>query len=195
MAVKPDVVMTLDYMLVSSGDYNRFITNKLDGSMAIGSFVGMPKRRRFALANFGLVAVLAGSIWHQAFVSINHIAEINLPDTRWVSIEYIERSLPPGSRIGREHYTPPIEQYSDKFITEYLGHQAVAVKPDVVMTLDYMLVSSGDYNRFITEPNKYPDGSMAYRKFFEQHELVKEFIPDGNKLTGPRIGIYKIRHE
>ena len=119
--------------------------------VGIGSFV--PKRRRFALANFGLVAVLAGSIWHQAFVSINHIAEINLPDTRWVSIEYIERSLPPGSRIGREHYTPPIEQYSDKFITEYLGHQAVAVKPDVVMTLDYMLVSSGDYNRFIREPS------------------------------------------
>ena len=101
----------------------------------------------------------------------------------------------PWSRIGREHYTPPIEQYSDKFLTEYLGHRAVAVKPDVVMTLDYMLVSSGDYNRFITEPNKYPDESMTYRKFFEQHELVKEFIPDGKTLTGPRIDIYKIRHE
>jgi 4-amino-4-deoxy-L-arabinose transferase-like glycosyltransferase len=119
-----------------------------------------------------------------------------LPDSRWVALKWIDEHLPAGSHIGREHYTPPIEKYSDRFHVSYWGLFAVARPRDTaekIRSLDFMVVSSGDYGRFIQHPDVYPTQAQTYRDFFERHELVKEFRPDGKSLSGPTIRIYGIR--
>jgi hypothetical protein len=140
-----------------------------------------------------VAAILAGSVWRQADAAIDHIRTITLPDTRWVSLEWIQANMLPGTRIGREHYTPPIERFSDQFDVVYLGFFGAIKQPDAVAGLTYMIVSSGDYERFLYERERYPTESAAYLKFFETHELVKEFIPDGEELGGPRISIFRVR--
>lgn len=135
---------------------------------------------------------ISASIWGQLYSSISHINRITLPDTRWVSVEWIINSIPPGSKIGREHYTPPIEDWSDKYRSKYLGYFAVIKRPEIVSTMDYMIVSSSDYGRYTNNSIKYPTEAKRYNDFFAQHELVKEFIPD-NQMTGPKISIYRLR--
>lgn len=143
--------------------------------------------------NILIVAVLVGSTYTQVLSAINHVQRITLPDTRWVSIQWIKQHLPSGSYIGRERYTPPIEKYSQQYLVHNLGFFAVARKPEEVKKLDYMIVSSKDYGRFLKSPDMYPDEARSYIDFFENHELVYELVPDDEKLGGPKISIYKIK--
>lgn len=139
-----------------------------------------------------LVAILAGSVWGQASQSIAHIRKITLPDTRWISLQWIEENLPAYSRIGREHYTPPIERYTEKFRALYLGFFGTIKYPAELEKLDYMVVSSSDYERFLAEPDRYPEESRAYLNFFNANELVIEFVPEPGQTGGPRISIFKL---
>jgi 4-amino-4-deoxy-L-arabinose transferase-like glycosyltransferase len=154
----------------------------------------LSKRWRAIVINLALVLILLACVWQQAVLAVNHIEKITLPDTRWVSLIWIEKNLPPSSRIGREHYTPPVEMYTEKFNAVYLGFFGAIKQPNVARNLDFIIVSSGDYLRFLWQRDIYPEESKAYLEFFESHELVKEFIPDNEKLGGPRISIYRGRY-
>lgn len=57
-----------------------------------------------------------------------------------------------------------------------------------------MITSSGDYSRFIDNPKKYPNEAFIYNQFFSQNKLIKEFINDGETMSGPVIRVYKINH-
>ena len=69
----------------------------------------------------------------------------------------------------------------------------MAAKQEDVQRLDYMIVSTGDYDRFMRSPEKYPKEQKTYVAFFDTHKLVHEFIPDNKTLGGPKVSIYKIR--
>ncbi|MEJ2233317.1 MAG: hypothetical protein P8X67_05280 [Syntrophobacterales bacterium] len=144
-------------------------------------------------ANTLLIVVLIGSVYMPTIKTIKYINNITLPDTRWVSIEWIKQNIARGSNIGREHYTPPLEEFTKSFKVVYLGYFAVAAKQEDVQRLDYMIVSTGDYARFMRSPEKYPKEQKAYVAFFDTHELVHEFTPDSKTLGGPKVSIYKIR--
>ena len=144
-------------------------------------------------ANALLIAVLVGSVYMPAVETLEHIKSITLPDTRWISIEWIRQNIPDGSYIGREHYTPPLEKYTRSHRVAYLGYFAVARRPEAVEGLDYMIVSSRDYDRFLSASKRYPKEREAYTAFFDRHELVREFIPDAKTLSGPKVSIFKIR--
>ncbi len=101
-------------------------------------------------------------------------------------------SIPSDTRIGREHYTPPIEAFINRYDVEYLGYFAVARKPNAIEMLDYMIVSGQDYERYVSRPADYPAEAEAYNEFFARNELVKEFVPDRRTLGGPTIRIYKV---
>jgi 4-amino-4-deoxy-L-arabinose transferase-like glycosyltransferase len=151
-----------------------------------------PKRMMLS-ANTLLIVVLIGSVYMPTIKTIKYINNITLPDTRWVSIEWIKQNIARGSNIGREHYTPPLEEFTKSFKVVYLGYFAVAAKQEDVQRLDYMIVSTGDYARFMRSPEKYPKEQKAYVAFFDTHELVHEFTPDSKTLGGPKVSIYKIR--
>jgi len=152
------------------------------------------KSKRMMLgANALLIMVLVGSVYMPTIETVKYVNRITLPDTRWVSIEWIKKNIPEGSYVGRENYTPPLEEYTKSYKVVSLGYFAVAEKPEDVQRLDYMIVSTGDYDRFMRAPEKYPKEQKAYVAFFDTHELVHEFIPDTKTLSGPKVSIYKIR--
>lgn len=122
------------------------------------------------------------------------IRDNTLPDTRWISFKWIQENLPAGATIGREHYTPPLERYSNKHKIAFLDWNGVVSKQEVIPHLDFMVVSSEDYSRFVDYPERYPAEAMIYESFFRRNELVKEFSNDGDTMSGPTIRIYKISH-
>ncbi len=142
--------------------------------------------------NILFVILVISSITPQVIRAGQYIRKITLPDTRWVSMQWIKDHLPEGSWIGRGHYTPPIEKHSKKFLVRYLGYNAVLSRSEEVKRFDYMIVSSGSYQRFLDSPQRYSKQANTYRSFFAQNELVHEFIPDDKFLGGPKISIYKI---
>lgn len=173
----------------------------LFGGFCVYSLVGIVQRslarRGLPAAGWTTAALLAAtlivvSMYGQAARSVNEIRLLTLPDSRWVSLQWIRANLPPGVRIGREHYTPPIEEFTDAYRAEYLGYFAVPQRMQDIQRMDYMVVSSLDYERYVERPGDYPREARAYNSFFAEHQLVKEFVPDNTTLGGPTIRIYKI---
>lgn len=130
-------------------------------------------------------ALTLGGLYGQIARAWEEIHLITLPDIRWVSLQWIQANLPSGARIGREHYTPPIEAFTDRYDAEYLGYFAVARQPNAV-------VSGQDYERYVNQPGDYPEEAEAYNEFVARNELVKEFVPERRTLGGPTIRIYKV---
>jgi 4-amino-4-deoxy-L-arabinose transferase-like glycosyltransferase len=142
---------------------------------------------------YGLVGILlCVSVSGQLVRSCRYIHLINLPDTRVASLLWITENLPPGSRIGREHYTPPVEKLTDDYEVVYLGYYGLTRFPQSVAHLDYVVLSSTDYDRFISSPEDYPREAELYQTFFAENQLVKEFVPDSVTLGGPTIRIYRV---
>lgn len=139
-----------------------------------------------------IVLVLFAATYTQVAQSTEYVRRITLPDTRWESIVWLQENLPVGTTVGREHYTPPLEDFADEFAVTYLGYNAVAARPDEVAKFDYMIVSAGDYVRFVNSPDTYPLEAAAYEAFFEENELIREFVADGTTLNGPTIRVYRI---
>ena len=150
-----------------------------------------PHRPTAAVYLLAAVLVLV-SISGQIARSREEIRVLTLPDTRWASLQWIRENLPAGARLGREHYTPPVEEWTDQFQARYLGYFAVLHRMPEIRRMDYMVVSSEDYERYVDHPGDYPREARAYNTFFAGNELVKEFVPDGRTLGGPTIRIYKI---
>ena len=152
-------------------------------------------RWKSLILNTLIIAALVGSILNPLFNAVNHIQRITLPDTRWVSLQWTVQNVPPGAHIGREHYTPPVEKYTEQYDVSYLGYFAVDRKPKEVGKLDYMIVSTGDFGRFFDSPDKYANETRSYMEFFKENELVREFNPSAQTMSGPKISIYKIRKD
>ena len=148
----------------------------------------------FVTLVFG-VLLIATSLQHQIARDIEMTRENSLPDTRWASLQWIVQTLPAGARIGREHYTPPVEQYSDKFNMMYLGLYGLLRHSEALPDLDYVVTSSADYDRFFDESARYPDEVRTYTKFFARHELVKEFNDSRKTMSGPTVRVYKLAHD
>ncbi len=185
-----NIVATVPFLAIFSGTCVYAFVDLLRRAAARPS-QGM---QRWA-STWGYVAAAAltlGSVSGQISRAYEEVRLITLPDTRWVSLQWIQENVPSGTRIGREHYTPPIEEFTDRYDVEYLGYFAVANKPREIARLDYMVVSSQDYERYVSRPDDYPRQAKAYNDFFARNELVKEFVPDQRTLGGPTIRIYKI---
>jgi 4-amino-4-deoxy-L-arabinose transferase-like glycosyltransferase len=110
-----------------------------------------------------------------------------LPNTRWISMVWVQENLPAGISIGREHYTPPLK--SGKFKVARLGFSGL-IKKDI-SEFDYIIASSGNYERFFKKKDKYSEEIAKYNKIFSEYILVKQFIPDGKISGGLTILIYK----
>ncbi len=127
------------------------------------------------------------------------LARLTMPDTRWESLQWIMAHLPPGSIIGREGYTPPIEHYAPQYRVTALGISGLVRGlngPKAVRQFDYVVLSSMDYARYTENPLRYPREAQIYTDFFATHTLIKEFVGDEDSLHTlgrPTIRIYKIR--
>lgn len=141
------------------------------------------------------VVLVVMSIYGQALSTASEVRYMTLPDTRWIAVQWIKKNLPAGIRIGREHYTPPIEKYSDNYRVIYLDLFGLLRAEDsgIIPFIDFIILSSGDYARFVEHPDGYPNEAYRYNAFFSTHELVKEFAPDRETTSGPTIRIYRLK--
>lgn len=183
-----NLVAMLPFLSIFAGAFIYYLVD-----ISARFFASRGKRRLSKITGTCIVLMCMLVLAQQLMISVRHIDRITLTDTRWISLQWIEQNLPGHASIGREHYTPPIEKYSDRFAVTYLGFFGAIRNASRLNSLDYVVVSSGDYERFLVRRIQYPEEAQAYLDFFARHELVREFVPDQRTVSGPRISIFRVR--
>jgi len=177
-----NMVAVLPFLAISAAFalYSLYRYAKTQGA---GSIVRLVLYVGVVIASAGVAA----TSWQQYRQAAETIRLANLPDTRLEAGQWIKTHIPNCARIGREHYTP--ETAASHPLTTYLGICGL-LKADI-QSLDYIITSSGDYGRFFKRDGQYPQEASFYQAFFNQHTLVKEFVPDQQNTSGPPIRIYQ----
>lgn len=108
------------------------------------------------------------------------------PNTQNISRVWINENLPKDAKLVGDGYSPilPGRPYSvaEKSIKQY--------KEEGV---DYVVVSSSMYERYLKEKNKYPKKTKFYQDLFEKEKLIKYFSPTYLKIgRNDLLAIYKI---
>ncbi len=135
------------------------------------------------------LAVLYG-IYSQGLKSYEHMKNISLPNTIWISTKWIEGNIPPGSKIALDYYTPRPDK--TLFKLDYSGLCGLAKKSNLER-YDYLVASSGDYGRFFMKrEEKYEQVVKNYETIFTRYTLIKEFTANNVDMTGPTIKIFKV---
>lgn len=84
----------------------------------------------------------------------------------------MRESLPPGSWVARENYTPSLTGAG--FRVHELGYFGLLRESDPAR-FDFLITSSGDYGRFVNHPDRYPVEARAYQRIFDSFEEVRRF--------------------
>ena len=147
-------------------------------------------KKTYFIIIFVILACLSMyGIHNQYLKSVRYIKKITLPDTRWISTQWIEENIPRGSKIALEFYTPRPDKKHFKIF--YLGHRGLGMKRNL-KKFDFLVASSGDYARFFKNKKKYAKKVNIYNNIFERYKLIKIFKPNGVDTTGPVIKIFKV---
>ncbi len=163
-------------------------------AMAVVSGVSLLRRYEIPRGpRAALIATLtAAALAHPAYASIRFDQLIGRRDTTRMAYEWIQQNIPPGSIIvleTRELLLPPT--YQSENIAQlrsrtYEEYQARGVQ--------YLVASGESYGPYLENPQQHPTGYAQYMRIFEQsRELVRfEPSPDGRKVPGPELRIYKL---
>ena len=141
-----------------------------------------------------LITILVS--FSSSYKSIEELKSQTLPNTTWIATKWILENYTTKLKIVREAYTPPLEEFSSNYQVTNMGYGGKIGSPEyknIVESADYVLLSSGMYDRYVNYPERYPDPAKWYNIFFAEHTLVKEFVPDWKTTGGPTIKIYRMR--
>jgi hypothetical protein len=141
------------------------------------------------------VAVVIGTGWGlcgQGLKEYHQVRVMTLPNTRWLAEIWIQQHIPAGARIIKESYTPSIRKKCKVVDLGVAGFAKKRVRYNLE-EFDYIILSSGSYNRFFVDPESFPDEVRIYRNIMSTHPLRKIFIPDNKTVSGPVIRIHKVR--
>ena len=108
-------------------------------------------------------------------------------DSRETSREWIKKTIPAGTKIAIESYSPYIDP--EKYQVVSFG-EIIEKDPNWYQQngIDYIVASEGMYGRFFLEPNKYENEVQLYNNIFSAFTLAMLFN-DGNY----EIRIYRIK--
>lgn len=97
------------------------------------------------------------------------------PNTQNASKKWIDENLPKEAKIVADGYTPLNP-----------GHPSSAAQKTLKRykkeNVDFIIVSSFMYERYLKEKNKYPHKANFYKNLFQNGKLIKRFSPDEIKL-------------
>jgi hypothetical protein len=128
-------------------------------------------------------------IWPGVSSALHDIRDAR-PSTRLLAREWIVDNLPENSRIAGEWYTAPLSgthfQYSETF--SLFGDRSV--DDFYNQGVRYIVSSSGIYDRYYAEPDRYAEIISRYDALFRQ-ELLQEFSPSDTR-GGPVVRVYEI---
>jgi hypothetical protein len=142
--------------------------------------------RYFLVLGMGLILILPvyGVVLH----SIRQVR----PSTRLIAREWIIQNLPPGSKIAQEMYTAPLAGTDfEIFDTGSVSTAGYTFEDAYQLGYHHVVVSSSIYNRYLAEPNRYPDEVKFYQTLFQKGKLIRKFEP-AYLQGGPVIMIYKL---
>ena len=154
-----------------------------------------PAARRAALAALAAVCLALPAARSSALV-----IELSRPTTRELAAAWMRQSLPPGSFLVQEAYTPRLgppyhfPSRRPRFVTRLSDEELRDPR------YDFVFVADAAYSRFLTPQNRSHQGHLLdptaerYREIFDTFELVREFVP-GRLRAGPVLGLYKIDPE
>ncbi|MFC2139825.1 ArnT family glycosyltransferase, partial [Bacteroidota bacterium] len=119
----------------------------------------------------------------------NYMQHIYLEDTRITAFNWVNKNIIPGTKIAREHATPPLDKkmFPEQYYFPYFGKSEIDI-----FQYDYLILSSYSYLQYINSAEKYPYVAEKYNEIFNSTTLIKSFIPDNENYAGPEIRIYKI---
>ena len=144
-----------------------------------------------------LVPIAAGvaalALVGPAWATVREVVPLARPTTRELAVRWLQESLPPGSFLVREAYTPPLRpplfSRKPRFVSR--------LPPEVLRdpTHDFVLLASRAHSRFLEPRNleqpRYAYHAERYREIFETFPLVKEFRP-GPWRAGPVLQLHRV---
>ncbi len=173
-----NLVIILPFLCLAGADIGWQFVRRLPRRVGVATYAGI----MCALAAPGVLAC------------INHDRQLAQPDTRSVALEWIDASLPAGSRLAREEYTPQVP--TDRYQVSYQWSLALRSYPWYLdQRIDYLVLSSNVYARATHPPYVVGSTGAAFYQFiFRNLPLVAEITP-GPERPGPVIRIYRVLHE
>jgi len=136
---------------------------------------------RYRLATQGIFVILATLfLTYPVWRTFEQHIQRTLPDAREYSRVWIEKNLPPGTRIAAESYVPFIDpsRFSVTFLNSLINHD-----PDwyVAQGFSVLVLSSGMYNRFYSKPERYGAEIGKYQALLSRFQHLARF--DQNNIT------------
>jgi hypothetical protein len=122
------------------------------------------------LINVGVAVVLGFALVTQVVASIATSASFLRLDTRLIALKDFEQRGVTEDNTAYEGYTPFRARWFDTIfddVGEWDG-QLIPLDPDV----EYILLSSSMYGRFMGEADRFPDENRVYDLLEEQYELL-----------------------
>jgi hypothetical protein len=135
--------------------------------------------------------VVVLGIGAQLLVSADESSLLAAEDVRTTALHWIEASLPPGSRIVREGYTPQIN--GERFrVTEVW--RAIDRDPGWYRSeqIDYLVLGNLMYGRYFREPEMYAGQVAQYRALTGRATLVRSFEGPALGGRGGVVDVYRL---
>ncbi len=134
-------------------------------------------------------AVMVGTLLWPSWQSVQVNARFSQVDVRTEVTEWMELSLPGGSRIVGEYYSPLLVNSKNDF--RWVDRAIDQPIEWYRQNADFVVFVENRYGGFYLDPSRYPAEIAAYEAMFTQFELVKEFR--GGALGNPCTAkLYKV---
>jgi 4-amino-4-deoxy-L-arabinose transferase-like glycosyltransferase len=150
--------------------------------------LNLSAKAEYQLLSLAIVLVLIKPVYQ---VILQDIRYAN-PSTRITAREWILQNLPADSKIAQEFYTAPLDD------TDFTVFKAVSLSTSGYTLGEayqsgyrYVMVSSTMYDRYLAEPDRYPDQVEFYQTLFHQGKLLQKIEP-AYFQGGPTIMIYEL---
>jgi hypothetical protein len=129
------------------------------------------------VAAVAVAGVLVWPSWQSARIN----RRFSQDDVRTTVTEWMEASLPDGSRIVGEYYSPLLVNSRHEF--RWIDRAVDQPIEWYRQNADYVVFVQNRYGGFYLDPSRYPAEIEAYDEMFSQFALVKEF--QGGALGNP----------
>jgi 4-amino-4-deoxy-L-arabinose transferase-like glycosyltransferase len=135
-----------------------------------------------------IIVLLALMSWPAAqAVELN--VELGKTDTRYPALTWTKQNLPEETTIAHEHYTPPLEDATVESIQIWSAYEQ-PIDWFEENSIDYLMISSHIYQRYLDEPDRYPEAAAFYSALISKPAEVR--FESSSEHAGPDIYVFRI---
>jgi len=136
-----------------------------------------------------VIGLCFGIAFYQSFTSAQTLAGPNARETARV---WIDKNLPPGSRIAIESYSPYIDP--ERFDVQGFGRMIEnGPRWYIERGFQYLVFSEGMYGRYLKDPQRYYREKSLYFRFFSEFQQVRAFNGPGGEIRIYRDAEWRLR--